>query len=82
MKKYITIYSLNQLAYLMLLGYCPTLTSDNNRLWYGILDYTPDVQKAIEDWRNENLVVPIHQYLNSYKELRENINEKRGGRNG
>lgn len=81
MKNYISVYSLNQIAYLMLLGFRPNMASDNNKLWYATFDITNDIEKAIGDWRDENLVVPIHQYLNKYRELRNEIDKKRGGRN-
>ena len=77
MKKYICIYSLNQMAYLMLLGFHLELVSDNNKLWYGIIESDPRVLEAIGKWRDPGLCVPIHEYLNMYKELRENINRKR-----
>lgn len=57
------------------------MASDNNKLWYATFDITNDIEKAIGDWRDENLVVPIHQYLNKYRELRNEIDKKRGGRN-
>ena len=57
------------------------MVSDNDRLWYATFDITNDIEKAIGDWRDENLVVPIHQYLNKYRELRNEIDKKRGGRN-
>lgn len=82
MKKYIQVYSLNQIAYLMLLGFHLELKSDNNRLWYGIIESSPEVLEAINKWRNPGLCIPIHEYLNMYKELRENINGKRVGPNG
>ena len=82
MKKYIQVYSLNQIAYLMLLGYHLELKSDNNKLWYGIIESNPEVLEAINKWRNPGLCIPIHEYLNMYKELRENINGKRVGPNG
>ena len=77
MKKYIQVYSLNQMAYLMLLGFHLELVSDNNKLWYGVIESNPEVIKAISKWRDPGLCVPIHEYLNMYKELRENINRKR-----
>lgn len=77
MKKYICIYSLNQMAYLMLLGFHLELKSDNNKLWYGIIESSPEVLEAINKWRNPSLCVPIHDYLTVYKGLRENINRKR-----
>ena len=82
MKKYIQVYSLNQIAYLMLLGVHLELKSDNNKLWYGIIESNPEVLEAINKWRNPGLCIPIHEYLNMYKELRENINGKRVGPNG
>ena len=82
MKKYIQVYSLNQIAYLMLLGFHLELKSDNNKLWYGIIESSPEVLEAINKWRNPGLCIPIHEYLNMYKELRENINGKRVGPNG
>lgn len=82
MKKYIQVYSLNQIAYLMLLGFHLELRSDNNKLWYGIIESSPEVLEAINKWRNPGLCIPIHEYLNMYKELRENINGKRVGPNG
>lgn len=82
MKKYIQVYSLNQIAYLMLLGFHLELKSDNNKLWYGIIESNPEVLEAINKWRNPGLCIPIHEYLNMYKELRENINGKRVGPNG
>ena len=82
MKKYLCIYSLNQMAYLMLLGFHLELVSDNNKLWYGIIESSPEVIKAISKWRDPGLCVPIHEYLNMYKELRENINRKRVIPNG
>ena len=81
MKKYICIYSLNQMAYLMLLGFRLELKSDNNKLWYGIIESSPKVLEAINKWRNPGLCVPIHDYLTVYKGLRENINRKRVGPN-
>lgn len=81
MKKYLCIYSLNQMAYLMLLGFHLELKSDNNKLWYGIIESNPEVLEAINKWRNPGLCVPIHEYLNMYKGLRENINGKRVGPN-
>ena len=77
MKKYIQVYSLNQIAYLMLLGFHLELKSDNNKLWYGIIESSPEVLEAINKWRNPGLCVPIHDYLTVYKGLRENINGKR-----
>ena len=77
MKKYIQVYSLNQIAYLMLLGFHLELKSDNNKLWYGVIESSPEVLEAINEWRNPGLCIPIHGYLNMYKELRENINRKR-----
>lgn len=77
MKKYIQVYSLNQIAYLMLLGFHLELKSDNNKLWYGVIESSPEVLEAINKWRDPGLCVPIHEYLNMYKELRENINRKR-----
>lgn len=77
MKKYLCIYSLNQMAYLMLLGFHLELVSDNNKLWYGVIESSPEVIKAINKWRDPGLCVPIHEYLNMYKKLRENINRKR-----
>ena len=82
MKKYIQVYSLNQIAYLMLLGFHLELKSDNNKLWYGIIESNPEVLEAINKWRNPGLCIPIHEYLIMYKELRENINGKRVGPNG
>ena len=82
MKKYIQVYSLNQIAYLMLLGFHLEFKSDNNKLWYGIIESNPEVLEAINKWRNPGLCIPIHEYLNMYKELRENINGKRVGPNG
>ena len=82
MKKYLCIYSLNQMAYLMLLGFHLELVSDNNKLWYGIIESNPEVLEAINKWRNPGLCVPIHDYLTVYKGLRENINRKRVGPNG
>ena len=77
MKKYLCIYSLIQMAYLMLLGFHLELKSDNNKLWYGIIESNPEVLEAINKWRNPGLCVPIHDYLTVYKGLRENINRKR-----
>ena len=77
MKKYIQVYSLNQMAYLMLLGFHLELKSDNNKLWYGVIESNPEVLEAINKWRNPGLCVPIHDYLTVYKGLRENINGKR-----
>ena len=77
MKKYIQVYSLNQIAYLMLLGFHLELKSDNNKLWYGMIESNPEVLEAINKWRNPGLCVPIHDYLTVYKGLRENINRKR-----
>ena len=77
MKKYIQVYSLNQIAYLMLLGFHLELKSDNNKLWYGIVESDPKVQDAIDKWKDPSLCIPIHEYLNMYRELRENINRKR-----
>lgn len=82
MKKYIQVYSLNQMAYLMLLGFHLELKSDNNKLWYGVIESSPEVLEAINKWRNPGLCVPIHEYLNMYKGLRENINGKRVSPNG
>ena len=66
----------------MLLGFHLELKSDNNKLWYGIIESNPEVLEAINKWRNPGLCIPIHEYLNMYKELRENINGKRVGPNG
>lgn len=77
MKKYIQVYSLNQIAYLMLLGFHLKLKSDNNKLWYGVIESNPEVVEAINKWKDPNLCIPIHDYLNMYRELRENINRKR-----
>lgn len=65
------------MAYLMLLGFRLELKSDNNKLWYGIIESDPKVQDAINKWRDPGLCVPIHDYLTVYKGLRENINGKR-----
>ena len=70
------------MAYLMLLGFNLELKSDNNKLWYGIIESNPEVLEAINKWRNPGLCVPIHDYLTVYKGLRENINRKRVGPNG
>ena len=65
------------MAYLMLLGFHLELKSDNNKLWYGVIESNPEVLEAINKWRNPGLCVPIHDYLTVYKGLRENINRKR-----
>ena len=70
------------MAYLMLLGFHLELKSDNNKLWYGIIESSPEVLEAINKWRNPGLCVPIHDYLTMYKGLRENINGKRVSPNG
>lgn len=82
MRKYICVYSLNQMAYLMLLGFHLELKSDNNKLWYGIIESNSEVVEAINKWRDPGLCVPIHDYLTVYKRLRENINGKRVSPNG
>lgn len=64
----------------MLLGFHLELVSDNNRLWYGVIESDPDVLDAIDKWRDPGLCVPIHEYLNMYKGLREKINGKRVAR--
>lgn len=70
------------MAYLMLWGFHLELKSDNNKLWYGVIESNPEVLEAINKWRNPGLCVPIHDYLTVYKGLRENINRKRVGPNG
>ena len=66
----------------MLLGFHLELKSDNNKLWYGVIESNPEVLEAINKWRNPGLCVPIHDYLTVYKGLRENINRKRVSPNG
>lgn len=72
------VYSLNQIAYLMLLGFEPKFKSDNNILWYAVFENSNALEQAVVNWRNEKLQLPIHDFLNEYKILRKTLNELRG----
>lgn len=76
------VYSLNQIAYLMLLGFTPKFKSDNNKLWFAVFMNSPELQAALEDWKQEDLQLPIHDYLTIYKQLRDKLNELRVTRYG
>lgn len=52
---------------------------DGEDLFYAVFDDEPAIKSAIGDWKQENLQVEIHKYLNCYKLLRETIKQMREG---
>lgn len=74
------IFSLNLITYLMSRGFEPKIYKENNEdLFYAVFEDSPAVKSAIGDWKQEDLQVEIHKYLNCYKSLRETIKQMREG---
>lgn len=74
------IYSLNLIAYLWnITGQKPVISQDEtNGAFYAVFPDSAEISQAITEWKDENCVVNIHSFLETYKKLREDINSKRG----
>lgn len=66
------------ITFLMLKGYTPQFSKEENEeLYFAQFPETPEVEKAINEWKNADLNVNIHKYLNYYKQLRLAIRKMR-----
>lgn len=61
-------------------GFEPKIYRENSEdLFYAVFDDDTAIKSAIGEWKQENLQVEIHKYLNCYKVLRETIKQMREG---
>lgn len=74
------VYSLNLITFLMSRGFDPKIIrEDGEDLYYAVFDDNTAFKSAIGEWKQEDLQVEIHKYLNCYKVLRETIKQMREG---
>ena len=77
------IYSLNLIAYIKYkTGLEPKLEVERDNTAYAIFPESQEVAKAIKDFKKDECLVNLHQFLNLYKELRIRINKLRSGSDG
>lgn len=66
------------ITFLMQKGFEPQFFKEpDEELYFAQFPETPEVEKAIKEWKDENLQVQIHKYLNCYKDLRLTIRKMR-----
>ena len=71
------IYSLNLVSYLRSHGFNElSIERDesNNKLYYTFAE-TKDVQNAIEEYKNPNATVLLHQFISNFKDIKREIYE-------
>lgn len=72
------VYSLNLAAYIsMRTCLTPEIYRDKEGLYYCVFPEIRGVAYAIREWKNSDLKVTIHEFLDIYRQLRQAIAEKR-----
>lgn len=78
MKNYRVCYSLNLAAYVhYVTGIAPDIFQDTNGYYYCVYELTPEVIKAIDDWKDSGLTANLHDYLAIFAQLKKRISNKR-----
>lgn len=78
MRNYRVCYSLNLAAYIAYkTGMQPDVIKDSNGLYYCVYPESQVVRDCLTDWKDADLKLTIHDYLNCYADIRKAIAAKR-----
>lgn len=78
MRNYRICYSLNLAAFIAFkTGQQPDVIKDSNGLYYCVYPESQEIRDCLTEWKNPDLVISIHDYLNKYAEIRKAIAAKR-----
>lgn len=81
MRNYRIFYSLNLAAYVNYkTGLKPDIIQDDEGLYYCVYPENEVIRDCLTEWKNADLQLTIHDYLNCYAEIRKAIAAKRKSR--
>lgn len=73
------VYSLNLSAYIMFAtGEQPEYKTEDGAIYYCVFPTTDAVKQAVIEFKNPDLEIKLHDYLELYKVIKNNIYELRG----
>lgn len=67
-------YSLNLIAYLKTRGFNVSIATEDGYKFYGLIDDSQELTQATKDYKADTA---LHDYLEKFKQLREEINDMR-----